>query len=93
MFMTAPSPDIAKKAELPQGPAVGVHLQERDRPYCTVRALRSGITGIWQVSACNVPAFTTHTRFDTDHGRQISGTSDFAIPLTTVRAALRGAGP
>jgi lipopolysaccharide/colanic/teichoic acid biosynthesis glycosyltransferase len=93
MFMTVRSPDIAKKAELPQDPAVSVHLQEQCGPDRAVRARRSGITGIWQVWAGNVPAFTTQTRFDTDHRRQLSGASDFTLPLTTVRAALRGTGP
>ncbi len=89
MFVTAHSPDISEKARPPQGPAVGLRLQKR---YGSALR-RSGITGIWQIPAGNNPAFVARTRFGTDLGQQVLATSDFAIPLTTVRPVLRGTGP
>jgi len=90
--MTAHSPDIARKAGLPHGAAVGLRLQERYGPYRAVPALRSGGTSIWQVSIGNAPAFTAQTRFGPDQ-EQISVVADFVLPLATVCPVLRGTGP
>lgn len=55
-------------------------------------ALRPGITGLWQVSACNENRFSFRNEVDATYNKSMSVTGDIAIIFKTVGVMLRRTG-